>query len=163
VERTQFRFVALAKINTCCRGEERNPEKERNSILKSELLALILLATGAVFAQVSIGIRIGPPPPVRVMRIHPASPGPEYVWIGGYWYPNGNRYRWHEGYWTRPAYRGARWVEPHHDGERYFQGYWEGGRGRVEHDHRWDRDHDRKRDFDRRHGDDHDRDDHDRH
>lgn len=127
--------------------------------MKTKLIVLLLLATGAVFAQISIGVRIGAPPPVRIMRMQPQSPGPDYLWIGGYWYPNGNRYRWHDGYWTRPAYQGARWVEPHHDGQRYFQGYWEGGQGRVDHDHRWDRQRGHNRDF--RHGRGHD--DHDRH
>jgi len=39
-----------------------------------------------------------------------------------------------------------------HDGERFFEGYWEGPHGRLAHDHPWDRDH-RNRDF----GRDHDR------
>jgi|SRR5579862_234625 len=119
--------------------------------MKKNLLALMLLAGGTIFgAQISVGIRIGPPPPARVIRV-PRSPGPEYIWVGGYWYPVGNRYRWHDGYWTRPPYAGARWVAPHHDGERFFDGYWEGERGRVEHDHKWD--HDRNHDY--REGDRH--------
>ena len=127
--------------------------------MKTKLLVLILLATGAAFAQISLGIRIGRPPEARVMRMQPRSPGPDYLWIGGYWYPNGNHYRWHDGYWTRPAYEGARWVEPRHDGERYYQGYWEGGRGRMDHDHHWDRQRGHNRDYDRKHDDDN----HDRH
>jgi hypothetical protein len=34
-------------------------------------------------------------------------------------------------------------VAPHHDGERFFDGYWDGDHGRRDHDHKWDRDHDR--------------------
>jgi hypothetical protein len=52
-------------------------------------------------------------------------------------------YKWHDGYWTRPAYVGAHWVEPHHDGQQFFAGYWDGDHGRVEHDHAGDRGHDR--------------------
>src|ERR1022692_4292587 len=44
----------------------------------------MLLAAGAVFAQVSVGIRIGPPPPDRVLRVQPPSPGAGYVWVAGY-------------------------------------------------------------------------------
>jgi len=77
----------------------------------------------------------------------PVSPGPGFVWVQGYWYPVGPRYTWHSGYWTRVPYEGARWVAPRHDGERFYAGYWDGGRGRFEHDHRWDRE--RERDFDR--------------
>jgi WXXGXW repeat (2 copies) len=106
-----------------------------------------------------VGILIGPPPPPRVVYVEPPPPGPEFVWVGGYWYPVGRHYEWHDGYWTRPPYEGARWVPAHHGGERFFEGYWEGGGGRIEHDHRWD--HDRDRDF-RSHDRDHDRDDRDR-
>ena len=42
-------------------------------------------------------------------------------------------------------------MEPRHDGERYFDGYWDGGNGQVAHDHRWDRGRDRNRDFNRNH------------
>jgi hypothetical protein len=127
--------------------------------MKKTLLGLMLLAGLSICsAQVSIGVRIGPPPAPRVVRVQPPRPGPDYIWVDGYWYALGNRYQWHDGYWTRPPYAGARWMMPHHDGERFYEGYWEGDRGRRDHDHRWD--HDRDRDYDR----DHDRDrEHDRH
>ena len=138
------------------------------SWIRTAMLAALLLAGGSSIAgaQVSLGIRIGPPPPPRVIRVLPPRPSPEYAWVDGYWYPLERHYKWHPGYWTRPPYAGARWISPHHDGERFFAGYWDGDRGRFEHDHRWD--HNRDRDFDRgrRHHDrdhDHDHDhDHDR-
>jgi hypothetical protein len=108
-----------------------------------KLLPLLLLAAGGVFGQISVGINIGPPPPPRVVRVRPVAPGPEYAWVDGYWYVVGNKYRWHDGYWTRPPYVGARWVAPHHDGSRFFAGYWDGEHGRIEHDHKWDRGHER--------------------
>ena len=117
--------------------------------MKFKVLVLTLLAAGAAFAQFSIGIRIGAPPPPRVMRVQPRSPGAGYVWVGGYWYPVGNRYKWHDGYWTRPVYEGAHWVEPHHDGQQYFAGHWDGDRGQVGHDHQWDKSKDRNRDYNR--------------
>ena len=111
-----------------------------------KVLALSLFAIGLAFAaEVNFGIRIGPPPPPRVLAVRPVAPGPDYVWVDGYWYPVEGHYRWHEGYWSRPAYGGSHWVSPRHDGERFYNGYWEGSRGRVEHDHRWDRD--RNRDY----------------
>jgi hypothetical protein len=127
----------------------------------------------AAFSQVSIGIQIGAPPP-RVYAVRPVCPGPEseYAWVEGYWYPVSRHYVWHRGYWTRPPYEGARWVGPRHDGERFYEGYWDGPRGHFEHDHHWDKNHDRDRDRWRDHDDhdngkhrgrDKDRDDHDRH
>jgi hypothetical protein len=95
-------------------------------------------------SEVSVDIAIGNPPP-REDYMEP-SPGPEFVWVAGYWFPDGRHYIWHEGYWTRPPYEGAHWIAPRHDGNRFFEGYWDGDRGVVQHDHRWD--HDRGRDFD---------------
>src|SRR5690348_18264143 len=117
------------------------------------LAAMLLLCAPPSGAQVSIGVRIGPPPPA-VVGIAPVSPGPGYAWVDGYWYPVGHHYKWHEGYWTRPPYPGARWVPARHDGRMFYEGYWEGEHGRVEHDHRWDHDRDRDRRWDRDHGHD---------
>lgn len=127
------------------------PRNDDSSIFVRGLACKILLVAALLFAgvaasraQVSIGIQIGAPPPPRVIVV-PPSPAPEYVWVEGYWYPVGRHYRWHVGYWTLPPYAGAYWVPPHYDedGERFFAGYWNGNRGRFEHDHHWDRDHDR--------------------
>jgi len=111
--------------------------------MRKTLIAFAFLMASAVYGQVSIGIRIGPPPPPRVVSVLPPRPGPEFIWVEGYWYPAGGRYRWHDGYWTRPPYDGARWVGPRHDGDRFFAGYWDGDHGRRDHDHKWDRHRDR--------------------
>jgi hypothetical protein len=100
--------------------------------MKTKLLALVLLAGGSLFAETnfSFGIGIGgygpgyyapPPPPVVVV---PPSPGPDYVWI--------------DGYWVRRPYR-SYWVAPRYEPHRYHGGYW-----------RRDFDRDRDRDRDRR-------------
>jgi hypothetical protein len=124
-------------------------KKVIRNFVGTALLAATLLTCAPAFAQVSLGIRIGPPPRPRVYRV-PRSPGAGYVWVDGYWYPVGNRYVWHQGYWSYPPYQGARWIGPRYEGGQFYNGYWEGDRGRFEHDHRWDRDRDRDRDrFDR--------------
>lgn len=122
--------------------------------MKSRLLVLALVAGGTLFGQISIGIRIGPPPPERIVRVQPRSPGVGYLWVQGYWYPVAGHYRWHDGYWSRPPYEGAYWVAPRYEGQLYQPGRWEGNRGRVEHDHHWD--HDRGRRDDGRYGEKHD-------
>lgn len=113
------------------------------------LAGALLIAPPPSTAQVSIGIRIGPPPPPRVVLLRPVDPGPDYLWVDGYWYPVNDHYEWHPGYWTLPPYPGAYWVAPRHDRDRYYRGYWDGPRGRFDHDHHWD--HDRRRDYDRDH------------
>lgn len=125
--------------------EDMQDKQNRRGKMK-KLLAAMLLTAGLGFGQVSFGIQIGPPPPPRVLRVRPFAPGPGYFWVDGYWYPAGRRYRWHDGYWTRPPYDGAYWVGPRHEGGMFYGGYWDGPRGRFEHDHRWDRDR-RRRDF----------------
>ena len=131
------------------------------------LLAVLILGAQAIsHAQVSVGIQIGAPPPPRVLAVLPPTPGPDYVWVEGYWYPVRRHYRWHAGYWTVAPYPGAYWVAPRYDGGQYFGGYWEGQQGRFEHDHHWDRDEDRDRGRWHGHGHgDHDNqgEDHDRH
>ena len=110
------------------------------TLLRASLIIVALLFVLPTFAQVSIGIRIGPPPAPRVAALRPANPGPDYMWVEGYWYPVGNHYKWHDGYWSRPPYSGAHWVAPRHDGERFFDGFWDGDHGRVDRDHEGDHD-----------------------
>jgi hypothetical protein len=102
------------------------------------LSALLLTPASAVQAQVSFGVRIGAPPAERAYRV-PPQPGPDYEWVGGYWYPMNGHYAWHNGYWTHPPYSGAYWVAPYYERGEYYPGYWQGRQGQVHHDHGWDR------------------------
>jgi len=114
------------------------------TLIRTLAISTLLLAPSIAHAQVSIGVQIGQPPPPPPRYIVSRQPGPDYVWVDGYWFPEGRRYRWHDGYWTRVPYEGAYWVSPYYASGRYFPGRWEGRRGYVQHDHRWDRD--RRRD-----------------
>jgi hypothetical protein len=100
--------------------------------------ALLLALAPAANAQVSFDIQMGAPPaPPRAYRV-PPQPGPDYVWVEGYWYPENGQYRWHNGYWTHPPYADAYWVAPYYQSGKYYTGHWEGQRGDIHHDHRWD-------------------------
>ena len=133
-----------------------NAGKERNMKLKLAMGAFVLAgaflagAPSAFSQQVSVGIVIGAPPAPRVIAIRPPCPEPqyenEYAWVDGYWYPTNGHYYWHRGYWTRPPYADAVWMVPRYEGGRYYGGYWQGPRGRFEHDHHWDHEHNRDRD-----------------
>jgi hypothetical protein len=132
------------------------------NFIRTFLIAGLLLGCGSIAnAQISFGIRIGPPPAVRVEH-RPPRPGPDFVWVRGYWYPDPDgdgHYLWHDGYWTRPPYEGAYWVPPRRDNGMFYEGYWNGPRGRVEHNHAWD--HDQGRDYNHFDRDHHDNDHHD--
>lgn len=78
--------------------------------------AVLLLGSYGISVQIGVGIRIGPPPAPRVVVEPCPSPGPDFIWVDGYWYPAYGHYRWREGYWTRAPYPDARWIGPRHEG-----------------------------------------------
>ena len=51
------------------------------------------------------------PPPLR-SEVIVATPGPDYVWVPGYWGWGGSAYAWTAGTWTRPPHAHASWVTP---------------------------------------------------
>lgn len=89
--------------------------------MKKTMLAMMLLAGGSLFAapRIAVGVNIGVGAPVAMAR--PACPGPGYVWIDGYYAPNGG---FVAGYWSLPPAAGAYWVAPHYEGPRFVTGYW---------------------------------------
>ena len=103
--------------------------------MKSKLLALVLLATGSLFAgpRVLVGVGVGPVPAAYgyVGPVGPC-PGPGYAWVDGYWYFNGGARLWHAGYWRAPyggAYFGPRYYGPRYERGFVGRGHYEGGRG----------------------------------
>jgi hypothetical protein len=61
---------------------------------------------------VGADVAVSEPPPAAVQETVVAAPGPEYIWIGGYWGREGGHWRWEAGHWARPPRRGAVWVAP---------------------------------------------------
>ncbi|HWA85652.1 MAG TPA: YXWGXW repeat-containing protein [Opitutus sp.] len=51
------------------------------------------------------------PPPLRRER-HGHRPGPNYVWVDGYWAWQGGHHVWIGGRWAVPPHRHAVWVAP---------------------------------------------------
>lgn len=68
----------------------------------------------------------GPPPMPREYRT--VRPAPDYIWIGGFWDRDGDRWAWRRGRWDRPASRDVRWIRPVYRGEgggyRYEPGHY---------------------------------------
>ena len=91
--------------------------------MKTKLLAKMLLAGGAMFAQTrfSIGIGLGghgagfyQPPPSYASNI-PPCPGPDYTWVDGYWTQDYGRNTWVAGYWNRQPITSGYQVAPRFD------------------------------------------------
>jgi hypothetical protein len=72
----------------------------------------------------------GPPPPPQedTTVVVGVAPGPDYIWVGGYWGWGPGGWAWRHGYWGHPPYHGARWYGPRYvyRGGRhvYVHGYW---------------------------------------
>ncbi len=95
------------------------------------------VATVALAATCGVGIacatprgrvyvRVGPPAPVADVRV--VRPGPNYVWVPGYYRWDGRAYRWAAGAWMLPPRPRAVWVPGHWSHTRrgwfYVEGRW---------------------------------------
>ena len=54
------------------------------------------------------------PPPMIVERM-PPRPGPDVVWVPGYYAAGGDQWVWVRGHYERPPRPGAVWVEPRYE------------------------------------------------
>jgi hypothetical protein len=124
----------------------------RHHLTTLALISALVVPAATAGTQFSFDVHIGAPPPPRAYHV-PPRPGPDYVWVEGYQYPDHGHYKWHDGYWTRPPYPGAYWVQPYYGKGTYHGGRWEGDHGVFAHDHHWDNT--RERDENRYHRDDH--------
>jgi hypothetical protein len=77
------------------------------------------LSASAILADLSINIVLeAPPPPPQREVIIGISPGPGFVWIGGYWDGAPGHYTWVGGRWARPPHQHGHWNPPHWDKDR---------------------------------------------
>lgn len=138
LERTVFAQTAHKSTAITLDRKLQKSGSMRKLLPSLALAGLFLASAPTANAQVSFSLHLGEPPAPRAYRV-PRQPGPDYLWIEGYWYPDGGHYKWHDGYWTHAPYEGAYWVAPYYLHGEYFPGRWEGSRGNLYHDHRWDR------------------------
>ena len=61
-------------------------------------------------ATVAVVADVGSEPPPPVVEPVLVSPGPQYVWVPGYWRWYGHRWFWVRGVWVIPPRHGALWV-----------------------------------------------------
>jgi len=105
------------------------------TILRNLLATAAVVAVGACVPLAPPGVlfisaQFGPPPP-RVEVIGYA-PGPEFVWVRGFWTWDGATYLWVPGRWDRRPYPQAVWVPDrwrrHSQGWYREPGHWKGER-----------------------------------
>lgn len=104
-----------------------------------KLLLITLFTAASTFAQgrFYVGGSWGyAPPPVRAYApppppaygygyaSRPPCPGPNYVWIDGFYGYGGNRYAWTPGYWAPRPHPRAYWVAPRYYGGNFYHGHW---------------------------------------
>ena len=70
----------------------------------SALLVAPAMPTAATFISVNLA------PPALPVYVQPIAPGPNYMWIPGYWAWNGVGYYWVPGTWVLAPYFGALWT-----------------------------------------------------
>ena len=52
------------------------------------------------------------PPPRHEVVVERDRPGPDYIWVAGYWGGAPGHYSWVAGHWDRPPHGHGHWVAP---------------------------------------------------
>ena len=78
------------------------------------------LTAAPILADIGIGVHVdlgAPPPPRHEVVVERDRPGPDYVWMGGYWDGAPGHYVWVNGHWDRPphGHEHGVWVAPHYE------------------------------------------------
>ena len=67
------------------------------------------------------------PPPLQ-QEVIDVQPGPDYVWVGGYWTWRHDHHEWVRGQWKRPPHGRHQWVAPRWEhntrGYVFIDGHW---------------------------------------
>ncbi len=94
------------------------------------MLAIVVLAKPTISsAQVAIGVTVTFAPPALPIYIQPLCPGPDYIWVPGYWaWDPDIGYYWVPGTWVLAPFPGALWTPGYwawDDGVFiWYEGYW---------------------------------------
>jgi hypothetical protein len=116
---------------------------KRLSLLKAASGAAVLASLLALNSGCVVAVRPGPAavvysqpdevvvdqdPPAAQYEVVGVSPGPGFLWVGGYYHWYGNRWAWNAGHYERPPHPGAVWVHPRYayrgSARIYVRGYW---------------------------------------
>jgi len=98
--------------------------------MKRLALAVALVALAACYYGPPSGaVIVGARPPAYRVEVVGVAPGPEFVWVGGYWAWGGAEYTWVPGRWVARPYARAAWVPGRWRSARHGW-FWEPGHWR---------------------------------
>lgn len=99
---------------------------KRNVLGLALVGAMMLTATACIDASGRVYVRVAPPPIVAERR--GPAPGPDFVWVSGFYRWDGGRYTWAPGHYEHAPRPRARWVEGRwahgRHGWYYVEGHW---------------------------------------
>jgi hypothetical protein len=87
----------------------------KNLLVTAGVAGLMFSGTALADISINVGIEGPPPPPRREVIVESSRPGPDYVWVGGFWDGQPGHYSWSAGHWDRPPHAHASWMAPHWD------------------------------------------------
>lgn len=77
------------------------------------LAALMAGWSTAACARTTRTVVVAKAPPGPRIEVRTTSPGPNHVWVAGYWSWNGKRHVWVAGKWTKRPTPTSTWVSGH--------------------------------------------------
>ena len=96
--------------------------------MKHAWLWALTLSSLLIVGCVVGGYYTNVPPPAERVEVVGVAPGPEFIWINGYWGISGGAHVWVPGRWVRPPHARAVWIAPIWErryGRYYFhEGHW---------------------------------------
>ena len=104
----------------------------RSRTLRAALATLVIsgmsIGAGACVAPDEAGVYVAAGPPTPPYEDVVVQPGPEYVWVPGYYAYAGGSYLWVSGTWRVPPSGYHRWVSAHWEhqnrGWHLVRGHW---------------------------------------
>jgi WXXGXW repeat (2 copies) len=87
--------------------------------------AKVIVTTGTPGGTTTI---VNEAPPALQTDVVLTQPGLNYVWIQGYWTLRSDQYQWVAGHWELPPTPGSVWtpptLEPQGNAYKFTEGYW---------------------------------------
>jgi hypothetical protein len=123
--------ITALSLAGCARSDQASSAPPPQQQQQAATPAPVDAAQPAADVEAPAVVDVDQAPPAPEVEVQPVAPGPDYIWVGGYWGWAGGRYSWSRGHYERPPHPGTAWVAPRvdHDnrGYHYTAGHWHAG------------------------------------